>query len=288
MRTATRGLYPGEGLRRGLRRRSMMAKMPTMISRALIRMSPTKKMKTMNLATKAALENAIESGTARRYCHSVSCGMTSEVVLPINWGAGGDGVAVLAKGVNETRESGNRRRAIAPAVVKQNDRATKLRFGLHIVELAEDRLGDFCWRLPGMFVPVVGVQLVADDRVAVLLNLDNGCGLIVGVGLFVDVIGRAEVERLDSGLAGKQDVGELNLEIQLARRDIADVRMRVGVVANLVAFAINALHDPNIFGSFGADQHEGAFHAFLLQNVEDLRSPLGVGAIVERSQIGRA
>ena len=67
-----------------------------------------------------------------------------------------------------------------------------------------------------MLIPVVGVDLVADDGEAELLDADDGLGLIVGVGLFVDVVGRAEVERLDAEFAGEEAFGELDLEVELA------------------------------------------------------------------------
>jgi hypothetical protein len=55
-----------------------------------------------------------------------------------------------------------------------------------------------------MLIPVVGVDLAADDDVALILNAHDGRGLVVGVGLLVDVVRGAEVERLDAELAGKR------------------------------------------------------------------------------------
>ena len=74
----------------------------------------------------------------------------------------------------------------------------------------------------------------------------DGRGLVVGVGLFVDVVGRAEVERLHAELALEEALGEVDLEVELARRDFADVGMRPGVVADLVAFADDALHEADV------------------------------------------
>jgi hypothetical protein len=49
-----------------------------------------------------------------------------------------------------------------------------------------------------MLIPVVGIHLAADDGESGLLNaLDRG-GLVVGVRLLVDVVGRTEVERLNA------------------------------------------------------------------------------------------
>ena len=107
-------------------------------------------------------------------------------------------------------------------------------------------LGDLGGRLAGMLVPVVGVQLAADDGVAGLLDALDRSGLVVGVRLFVDVVGRTEVERLDAELAGEEALGELEFEVQLAVGDFADVGMGPGVVADLMAFAHHALHEADV------------------------------------------
>ncbi len=92
-----------------------------------------------------------------------------------------------------------------------------------------------------MFVPVVGIDFAADDDVAHLLDAPGRLGLVVGVGFFVDVVGRAEVKRLDAELAFEEALGEIDFEFDLARRDFADVGMGLGVIADLVAFADDAL-----------------------------------------------
>ena len=73
-----------------------------------------------------------------------------------------------------------------------------------------------CGRLVDALIPVVGVDLVADDDVAILLDAHDRSGLIVGVRLLVDVVGGAEVERLDAQLAGEEAFGELDFEVELA------------------------------------------------------------------------
>ena len=57
--------------------------------------------------------------------------------------------------------------------------------------------------------------------------------------------------------------------------------MGVGVVADLVAFAHDPLHEADVVRGLRADHEEGAFDVFLLEDVEDLRRPLGIGPIVE-------
>ena len=114
-----------------------------------------------------------------------------------------------------------------------------------------------------------------------LLDVLDGGGLVVGVGFFVDVVRRAEVERLNAELAGEEPLGELDFEVELAVGDFADVGMGVSVVADLVAFAHDALHEADIFLGLSADEHEGAFDVFLLEDVQNLWGPLGVGSVVE-------
>ena len=63
-----------------------------------------------------------------------------------------------------------------------------------------------------MLVPVVGVDLVASDDVAeIVLDAVDGSGLVVGVGLLIDGVGRAEVDGADAELGGEEFLGEREL-----------------------------------------------------------------------------
>ena len=196
-------------------------------------------------------------------------------------GDGNEGVAASAQSVDQRAESGDRRGAVAAAVMHEDDGAAKLRLGLHGVKLGEDRLDDFVRGFEWVLIPVVGIDFAADDGVAHLLDAPGGRGLVVGVGLFVDVVGRAEVERLHAKLALKQALSEGDLEFNLARRDDADVGMRPGMIADLVAFADDALHEADVLGSLRADGHECAFDVLGLENIENLGRPCGIGTVVE-------
>ena len=165
--------------------------------------------------------------------------------------------------------------------MEQDDGAAELRLGLHGLQLSEDGLGDFGGSFAGILVPVVGVHLAADDGVSGLLDALDGGGLVVGVGLLVDVVGRAEVKWLNAELADEKPLGDFEFEVELPVGDFADVGMGVSVVADLVAFTDDALHEADIFLGLGADEHEGAFGVLLLEDVKDLRRPLGVGPVVE-------
>ena len=57
-------------------------------------------------------------------------------------GDGNDGVAVGAQRVDERAQSGHGDRAVAAAVVHEDDGAAELRLGLHGFKLGEDRLDD--------------------------------------------------------------------------------------------------------------------------------------------------
>ncbi len=57
--------------------------------------------------------------------------------------------------------------------------------------------------------------------------------------------------------------------------------MGEGVIADLVAFAEDALHDGDVVLRDFPDHEEGGFDVVLLEDVEDLRGVFWVGAIVE-------
>ena len=75
-----------------------------------------------------------------------------------------------------------------------------------------------------MLVPVVGIDLVADDHVAEVLDAVRGGGLVVGVRLLIDRVGRPEVERLHSQLGRKQPLRQIQFQVNAGVGDFADVR----------------------------------------------------------------
>ena len=239
----------------------MMAKMPTMIRRALMRMSPTKKTRTMKRPMKESAEKAMESGIARKYCfagqrwHDLRGGHAHERR------DGDDGVASRAQGVNEVGKSGDGDGAIAATIVHEDDGAAKLRLCLHGIQLVEHELGDLFRGLAIALIPVVGVDLVADHGEAKLLYAHDGRGLVIGLGLFVDIVGRTEIKRLHAEFAGEESFCQLHLKVESIERNFADVGMEEGVVADLVAFALHALHEPNIFLGLRTDHHERTLDA---------------------------
>ncbi len=134
-------------------------------------------------------------------------------------GDGNDGVAMGAESFDEWAECGDGGVAIAAAVVHEDDGAAHPGFGLGHVDLVEDAVDDLLRRFARMFVPVVSVDLVSDDDVTELLDMGDGRGLIVGIRLLVDGVGRPEVDGLDAELGLEEGFGEVELEVDLSLRD---------------------------------------------------------------------
>ena len=243
MRTATRGRIVRLAKFLRLRKRSMMAKMPMMMRRALIRMSPTKKTAMTKWLKKAQTKKATESTRACQSCWRVERRHYFGARLAHQLGDGNDLYPRARSASMSFGQSVDGRLAIAAAVVQQDDGAAHPGLVFIVVDLLEDAVDDLLRGLAGVLVPVVGVDLVADDDVAELLDAVGGRGLVVGVRLLIDGVGRPEVERLHAELGGEQALGEVELQIDAGAGDFADVGMGEGVVADLVAFAVDALHE---------------------------------------------
>ena len=192
-----------------------------------------------------------------------------------------DLISAIAQGLNQHRQRRHRRRAIATAIMHQNDRATPIRMRFHIRNLLEDAIGNLLRGLFGMLIPVVGIDLVADNRVAQTLNTIDRGSLVVRIRLLIDGVRRAEVERLHPKFGAKQALRQIELQVYLRRRDFADVRVGEGVIANLVAFVINPLHDADVILRHLADHKEGALHIEFRKHVQNARSPNRVGPVVK-------
>ena len=93
-------------------------------------------------------------------------------------------------------------------------------------------------------------------------------------GLVVDAVRRAEQERLHAQRAVQQALGDVQLHVNLRARDFVPARMRVGVVADLVAFGIFAPdHSQRIVGA-AADHEKSGRRFFRLQNIQNFRREL--------------
>ncbi len=67
---------------------------------------------------------------------------------------------------------------------------------VHVGDLLEDAVGDLLRSLARILIPVVGIDLVAEDDVAEVLDTVDRSRLVVGVRLLIDGVGRTEVKRL--------------------------------------------------------------------------------------------
>src|SRR5271166_1728459 len=190
-------------------------------------------------------------------------------------------VSLGAKCRNQQRQRGDRRRAVAASVVHENDAAAKPRLVLHDRELGEYVVRDLLRRLARVLIPIVGIDLVADDGVAHLLNAISGGGLVVRVRLLIDRVGRTKIKRLDAELGGKEPLGEIQLQLDLAVGYFADIRMRKRVIADLMAFAYVTLQETGIVLPLLTNHQERGLHVVLLQHVENLWRPGGIGAVVK-------
>ena len=102
------------------------------------------------------------------------------------------------------------------------------------------------------------------------------------LGVLLSVIGQFALGHGPKPLEGREQrsLGEVELQLQLAGRDFADVGMRPAMVAYLVPVGQHPLHHADIFLGFLPDHEEGRLHVLLLENFQDLRRPVGIGAIV--------
>ncbi len=173
-------------------------------------------------------------------------------------GDGNDLVTMRTQSIDQLGECVDSGLTIAPAIVQQDDGAAHPGAGLHIVHLLEYAVDDLLRTLTGMLVPVVSIDLVADNHVAEILNAVGGGCLIVGIRLLVDGVGRAKIEWLDSKLGREQPLGEIQFQVDAGVRDFADVRMSESMIADLVPFAVYPLHQADVVLGLFADHEEGA------------------------------
>ena len=129
-----------------------------------MRTSPTKKTMTMKLADDGERGEGDGVGDGAEVLpegerrHDLRGGLAHQR------GDGNDGVAVGAQRVDQEGQRGHGDGAVAAAIVHQDDGAAELRLGLHGVAAGRGPTAMIsCGRLARVLVPVVGVDLVADD-----------------------------------------------------------------------------------------------------------------------------
>ena len=144
----------------------------------------------------------------------------------------------------------------------------------------------FRHRAPHDFVharalPVIGIDLHADDQITLLLGQFDGTDLINGFRLGVHRVGGAEQQRMPTHRAGQQMLGRGQLKLELGGRDGRNVGMGKGVVADLVALGDLAAQQVRVQFAIDADDEERGRHARRVQGVENLRRVAGIRAVVE-------
>src|SRR5579872_2658831 len=132
--------------------------------------------------------------------------------------------------------------------------------------------------------PVVGIDPVADRDVTHLLRNLERAHLVGGIGFFVNRVRRPHERRSHANHAGEKALRKVQLHLHVRRGDIADIGMGERVVPDGVTFSINPLGDARELIGLYADQKERGGRILFLQHIENLRSPLGVGAVVKRKR----
>src|ERR1700752_966807 len=99
--------------------------------------------------------------------------------------------------------------------------------------------------------------------------MDDRRSLIIGVRLFINVVRRSKIKRLQVKLAGKEPLRQLHFKVQLTPRDVGYIRLSVRIVPDLVPFAKLALHYADILNRLISDNQKRSFDALLIQNIEN-------------------
>src|SRR5579862_9648830 len=129
--------------------------------------------------------------------------------------------------------------------------------------------------------PVVGINPVANRDVTHLLRNFERAHLVGSIGFFVNRVRRPHERSSHADHAGEKPLREVQLHFYVRRGDIAYVGMRERMVPDGVTFSINALGDARELIGLYANQKECGGRILFLQHIENLRSPLGIGAIVK-------
>src|SRR5947208_8588248 len=101
--------------------------------------------------------------------------------------------------------------------------------------------------------PIARINLVADRRVPQLLRNFERPHLFFGVRHLINAIRMSEENGPHSQTAGKQPLRQIQLQLHKTMRDISDIRMSEGVIADLVALAVNSLREIRKFIGLDSD-----------------------------------
>ena len=93
-------------------------------------------------------------------------------------------------------------------------------FGAHGGRFASTSSAISCPRAPRIVAPVVGIDLLAHRDIAKVLRDFQRTHLVGGIRRFVDGVGRPHQYRLDAELALEQPLRQVQLDFEIALRNV--------------------------------------------------------------------
>ena len=105
----------------------------------------------------------------------------------------------------------------------------------------------------GLVIPIVGVDPVTNRDVSHILRELERLHLIGSVGFLVNRVRRPQQRGSNPHQAGEQPLGEIQLHLHVAGRNIAHVRMRKSVIADGMAFVVNPFRQTGELIGLNAD-----------------------------------
>ena len=183
---------------------------------------------------------------------------------------GDERVAARAERVDERPERGDGLAPVAAAVVQEHDVAA--------VPLGERGVDD---HLHARRAPILAVEVHADGEIAAIARDRDGHELVVGGRLGVAEVRRAEERGAPAEDRLEEPLGRVELQLRLQRVGEEEIRVREGVIPDLVPFAPHPAQQRDVRLDVLADDEEGRRRAARLEGVEDRGGPAAVGPVVE-------
>ena len=152
---------------------------------------------------------------------------------------------------------------------------------MRLGELLDHVCGELLRRTPRSRAPVVRIEFCSYGNVAHVLRQAQRLDLLGGIGLCINRIRWPEEQRFYAQLGLKKALGGIELQTHEKVGDVADIRMREGVVTDLVAFVINAAGKLGEFFRLGPDYKKYCFGILALQYVENSGHISWVWPVVE-------
>src|SRR5205814_9101964 len=162
-------------------------------------------------------------------------------------------VSAGANAINNQRQRTDSLPPVTAAVVQQNNIAAALIVWRARWQVCQHIGRNLLGRAMRILPPIAWINLVADRSVPHVLRNFERPHLIFSVRLLINGIRRPEKNGSHPQTAGKQPLRQIQLQLHKAMRDIADIRMSEGVIADLVALAVNSLREIRKFIGLDSD-----------------------------------